>query len=59
MIQTMLDRQMEETRRLLRQNHEEHTIPREELEVNEGKLEGGNFSGMVGQVNPPLVRQIN
>ena len=59
MIQTMLDRQMDETRRLLQQNREELSIRVEEPELNEGHSEGGNFSGSVGQANPPIVRQDN
>ena len=59
MIQTMLDRQMDETRCLLRQNREELSMPIEQPEMNEGHSEGGNFSGIVGQANPPLVRQNN
>ena len=31
----------------------------EEPELNEGHSEGGNFSGSVGQANPPIVRQNN
>ena len=48
MIQTMLDRQMDETRRLLQQNREELSIRVEEPELNEGHSEGGNFSGSIG-----------
>ena len=59
MIQTMLDRQMDETRRLLRQNREELSMPIEQPELNEEHSEGGNFIGAVGQANPPLVRQNN
>ena len=59
MIQAMLDRQMEETRRLLQQNREEATIQIEQPELNEGQTEEGNNSGTVGQVNPPIVRQNN
>jgi len=59
MIQAMLDRQMEETRRLLQQNREEATIQIEQPELNEGQTEEGNYSGTVGQVNPPIVRQNN
>ena len=59
MIQTMLDRQMDETRRLLQQNREELSIRVEEPELNEGHSEGGNFSGSIGQANPPIVRQDN
>lgn len=57
MIQAMLDRQMEETRRLLQQNPEEATIRIEQPELNEGQTEEGNYSGTVGQANPPIVRQ--
>ena len=57
MIQAMLDRQMEETRRLLQQNREEATIQIEQPELNEGQTEEGNYSGTVGQANPPIVRQ--
>ena len=56
MIQTMLDRQMEETRRLLQQNLEELSLRVEDPELNEGHSEGGNFSRSVGQANPPIVR---
>ncbi|XP_052621814.1 DNA-directed RNA polymerase subunit beta-like [Lactuca sativa] len=37
MIQMMLDRQMEETRRLVQQNREEPSMPIEQPELNEGK----------------------
>ena len=57
MIQAMLDRQMEETRRLLQQNREEATIQIEQPELNEGQIEEGNYSGTVGQANPSIVRQ--
>ena len=50
---------MEETRRLIRQNHEELSIQVEEPEVNGGQSEGGNYSGTVGQANPPIVCQNN
>ena len=59
MIQAMLNNQMEETRRLIRQNREELSIQVEEPEVNGGQSEGGNYSGTVGQANPPIVRQNN
>ena len=59
MIQAMLDRQMEETRHLLQQNREEATIQIEQPKLNEGQTEEGNYSGTVGQVNPPIVRQNN
>ena len=59
MIQAMLNNQMEETRRLIRQNREELSIRVEEPEVNGGHSEGGNYSGTVGQANPPIVRQNN
>ena len=57
MIQAMLDRQMEETRRLLQQNREEATIQIERPELNEGQTEEGNYNGTVGQANPPMVKQ--
>ena len=44
MIQAMLDRQMEETRRLLQQNREEATIQIEQPELNEGQTAEGNYS---------------
>ncbi|KAL7594215.1 hypothetical protein Lser_V15G28366 [Lactuca serriola] len=59
MIQTMLDCQMEETRCLLQQNGEEPSMSIEQPELNEGHSEGGNFSGTVGQANPPIVRKVN
>ena len=59
MIQAMLNNQMEETRRLIRQNREELSIRVEEPEVNGGHSEGGNYSGTVGQANPPIVRRNN
>ena len=49
MIQAMLDRQMEETKRLLQQNREEETIQIEQPELNEGQTEEGNCSGTVNQ----------
>ena len=48
MIQAMLDHQMEETRRLIRQNREELSIQVEEPEVNGGQSEGGNFRWIIG-----------
>ena len=57
LIQAMLDRQMEETRRLLQQNREEATIQVKQPELNEGQTKEGNYSGTVGQANPPIVRQ--
>ena len=57
MIQMMLDRQMEETRRLLQQNREERTVPIEQPELNDGQSEGENYSGTIGQANPPIVRR--
>ena len=50
---------MEEKRRLLRQNREEPSIQVEEPEENGGHSEGENFSGTVGQANPPIFRQNN
>ena len=58
-IQMMLDRQMEETRHMLQQNHEEPSMLIEQPELNERHSEGGNFSGTVGQANPRIVRKIN
>ena len=57
MIQMMLDRQMEETRRLLQQNREEVSLQVEEPEVNGGHSEGGNYSGTVGRAEPPVVER--
>ena len=48
---------MEETRRLLQQNREERTVPIEQPELNDGQSEGRNYSGTVGQDNPPIVRR--
>ena len=59
MIQMMLDRQMEETRRLLLQDRDEPTMPVKQPELNDGQSEGGNYNGTVGQANPPIVRRNN
>ena len=59
MIHTMLDRQMDETRRLLQQNREEISMLIEQPELTEEHSEGGNFSGIVGQASPLMVRQVN
>ena len=57
MIQMMLDRQMEETRRLLQHNREEVSLQVEEPEVNRGHSEGGDYSGTVEQAEPPVVER--
>ena len=44
---------------MIQQNREETTIQIEQPELNEGQTEEENYSGTVGQADPPVIRRNN
>lgn len=52
MMKDMLDRPMEETRQLLRENKDERTAPVVQSELNKEQFEEENRSRTVGQLEP-------
>ena len=56
LMQAKLDWQIEETRRILRENKDEPIAPVVQPNLNEEQSEEGNYSWIVSQVEPRVVR---
>ena len=59
MIWAMMAEQREEMRKILLHNRDEHTILVEQPKLDEGQLEEWNYSMIVSQAKPPVVRRNN